>query len=67
MGKNNDQHRTVQVPEVEPIHPGDEAPPGTFDTGENVCRDCGGSGTREGKPCETCGGTGRVVEAIGGA
>jgi len=49
------------------MNPGDEAPPGTPDTGENVCPDCGGSGRREGGECPTCGGTGKVIEAIGGA
>jgi hypothetical protein len=49
------------------MNPGDEAPPGTPDTGENVCPTCGGSGRREGGECPTCGGTGKVIEAIGGA
>lgn len=47
---------------------GDEAPPGTEGTGENVCPDCSGSGQREdGSECPTCAGTGRVTEIIGGA
>ena len=33
--------------------PGDEAPPGTPGAGENIC--------------PTCGGTGKVIEEIGGA
>ncbi len=49
------------------MNPGDEAPPGTPDTGENTCPDCGGSGRRGGGECPTCGGTGKVIEAIGGA
>ena len=49
------------------VNPGDEAPPGTPDTGENVCPDCGGSGRRKGGECPACGGTGKVIEAIGGA
>jgi DnaJ-class molecular chaperone len=48
-------------------NPGDEAAPGTPGTGEDVCPDCHGSGRRDGKPCATCGGTGRVIEGIGGA
>lgn len=49
------------------IKPGDEAPPGTPGTGENLCRACGGSGKRDGAPCATCDGTGKIVEGIGGA
>ena len=49
------------------MNPGDEAPPGTPETGENACPTCGGSGRREGGECPTCGGTGKVIEAIGGA
>jgi hypothetical protein len=44
--------------------PGDEAPPGTPGTGEDVCPDCGGSGRLDTRPCETCLGRGRVVKAI---
>jgi hypothetical protein len=47
--------------------PGDEAPPGTPGTGENICRECSGSGELEGKACPVCGGSGKVVEGIGGA
>ena len=47
-------------------HPGDQAPPGSESAGENLCPDCGGDGRREGRVCETCGGTGRVLETIGG-
>jgi len=50
-----------------PMSPGDEAPPGTPSTGEDVCPDCGGSGQLEGKACGTCQGTGRVTVGIGGA
>lgn len=51
-----------------PMAPGDEAPPGTPGTGETLCPDCGGKAqSAEGKPCPTCGGTGRVVAGIGGA
>jgi hypothetical protein len=47
--------------------PGDEAPRGTPGAGENLCPACGGTGNRDGAPCETCEGTGVVVEEIGGA
>jgi hypothetical protein len=50
------------------LRPGDEARPGTEGSGENLCPDCGGSGrTRGGGECETCSGTGRVTQAMGGA
>lgn len=50
------------------MNPGDEAPEGTPDTGEDICPDCGGQGTLAGgEPCRNCGGTGRVVRGIGGA
>ena len=47
--------------------PGDEAPPGTPGTGENICRECNGSGKQDGDACPVCGGSGKVVEGIGGA
>lgn len=46
--------------------PGDEVPEGSPNAGENLCPDCGGSGTQDGKPCPTCEGTGTIMEAIGG-
>lgn len=49
------------------MNPGDQAPPGTPGTGENLCPACGGSGKVESKPCPTCGGTGKVIEGLGGA
>jgi len=49
------------------LNPGDVAAPGTPGTGENLCLDCAGSGRIDGGPCATCGGTGKVVEGIGGA
>jgi hypothetical protein len=47
--------------------PGDEAPPGTPGTGEDICPECKGSGRREGRRCENCAGTGKVIRGIGGA
>ena len=50
------------------MNPGDEAPPGTPSTGEDICPECGGEGKLAGgQPCTNCGGTGRVVRGIGGA
>ena len=46
--------------------PGDEAPPGTPDTGEDVCPRCAGDGRIDGQDCPVCGGTGRVVTGVGG-
>jgi DnaJ-class molecular chaperone len=45
---------------------GDEAPSGTPGTGEDICRDCHGTGRIDGKPCPVCGGSGKVIEGIGG-
>lgn len=50
-----------------PMAPGDEAPPGTPGTGEDICRTCGGTGQLNGGPCPECEGTGKVVRGIGGA
>lgn len=52
---------------TEPMAPGDDAPPGTPGTGENICPDCKGSGRLNDKSCPTCSGTGKIVEGIGGA
>lgn len=53
---------------VTPVaNPGDDAPPGTPGTGENVCPVCNGSGRSEAGECQNCGGTGKVIEGIGGA
>jgi hypothetical protein len=47
--------------------PGDDAPPGTPGTGENLCRDCKGTGRLGDARCPICEGTGTVVQGIGGA
>ncbi|MGR0188892.1 hypothetical protein [Azospirillum aestuarii] len=49
------------------MNPGDAAPEGTPGTGEDVCPKCHGSGQIDSKPCTNCGGTGFIIEAIGGA
>jgi hypothetical protein len=49
------------------MNPGDQAPAGTPGTGENICPKCGGKGSLQGKKCEHCGGTGKVIEGVGGA
>jgi len=48
------------------LNPGDQGTPGTPGTGENVCPECKGSGRIGAGPCQTCGGTGVVVEGIAG-
>ena len=57
----------VQAPAATQMNPGDEVPPGSSQSAENICPACGGRGSRDGKACETCGGTGRVVEIVGDA
>ena len=47
-------------------NPGDEAPPGTPGTGEDICPDCHGTGKVGGSPCKNCGGTGKITEGVGG-
>lgn len=47
--------------------PGDEAPPGTPGTGEDVQAQCAGTGEAGGEKCPNCDGTGRIVSGIGGA
>ncbi len=47
--------------------PGDEAPAGTPGTGEDICPECNGRGKKDGKRCENCAGTGKIVRGIGGA
>lgn len=57
------------APTTTPPHlrPGDEAPAGTPGTGENTCRQCGGTGRLKDQTCPACEGTGQVITGIGGA
>ncbi|WP_019142302.1 hypothetical protein [Noviherbaspirillum massiliense] len=49
-------------------NPGDEAAPGSEQTGEITCPECNGSGRlADQKPCPNCGGTGLVVKIVGDA
>lgn len=47
--------------------PGDDAPPGTPGTGDDLCPACQGSGRRDGQDCPECRGTGIVNKGVGGA
>lgn len=50
-----------------PLNPGDEAEKGTPGTGEGICPRCKGKGKLEGgTQCPDCGGTGVIIEGIGG-
>jgi hypothetical protein len=59
--------RPVAVSGVQSMKPGDEAPPGTPGTGENVCPVCSGRGQVDGRACTNCSGTGKINTGIGGA
>ena len=48
------------------VYPGDDAPEGTPGTGDAICRPCRGTGESEIGGCYNCGGTGIVIQAIGG-
>jgi hypothetical protein len=61
------QSRDQNPPANQPMKPGDQAPPGTPGTGENVCHACGGSGRKDGGSCPSCQGTGTVITGISGA
>ena len=65
--KTPEQQGQATTPQQPVMKPGDQAPPGTPGTGENICPVCSGEGTVEGQTCENCSGTGLVVEGIGGA
>jgi DnaJ-class molecular chaperone len=53
--------------ETEKKSPGDQAPPGTKQTAENICPKCRGSGRIDDKTCPDCGGSGKVIEIVGDA
>ncbi|MBF6620044.1 MAG: hypothetical protein ITG02_07420 [Patulibacter sp.] len=52
--------------DTDDLAPGDEAPPGTPGSGEDVCPRCGGSGRLDDATCDECAGTGRVIRGVGG-
>ncbi len=63
MTSDSDRTKPEQ-PDAAKMAPGDEAPPGTPGTGEDVCPDCGGSGRVDGADCQNCLGRGRIIKAI---
>ena len=69
MSKPNDSQQGQAGSATSPadMNPGDQAPPGSAGTGENICPKCGGKGSVHGQSCEHCGGTGKVIEGVGGA
>jgi RecJ-like exonuclease len=64
-GSSSDTQARTDIPQT--LSPGDEAAPGTPGTGEDVCPECDGKGQIDASPCPTCGGTGKVIRAVGGA
>jgi len=58
--------KTIRNAPPTPLKPGDQSTPGTPGSGENLCPACQGSGICNGTTCTTCGGTGKVIEGIGG-
>ena len=50
-----------------PKSKGDEVPPGSPQSGEDICRGCGGSGRGHGEICADCEGRGTVVVLVGDA
>jgi RecJ-like exonuclease len=52
-------------PMNDPKNP-DRVPAGTPGSGENVCRNCAGTGKVDAKTCPECNGTGKVVTPVGG-
>lgn len=66
IGAQNDNSPNT-TPNAADVNPGDDAPPGTPGTGEDVCPDCSGKGkTQGGSECPNCGGTGKVIKGIAG-
>ena len=53
--------------EHNPAKPGDEAPPGTPQSAENLCPACGGTGRIDDAACPECRGTGVVTTIVGDA
>ena len=63
----HDLTETHMVDTSRDVNPGDQAAPGTPGAGEMICPDCSGTGTENGQPCNSCDGTGKVIQGVGGA
>jgi DnaJ-class molecular chaperone len=59
--------KATAVPPSATRNPGDQATPGTPQTGMVSCPDCHGTGTLGKHACRTCGGTGQIVQMVGDA
>lgn len=66
-GDGSNREAPASTSDRAPMNPGDQAPPGTPGTGEDVCPRCGGSGQLGASACPDCGGSGKVNVGIGGA
>jgi RecJ-like exonuclease len=53
--------------EADPYGPGGDLSAEQDGAGEDVCPVCSGSGRVDDNQCETCGGTGKLTEPVGGA
>ena len=68
MAAQTDGAESGQASPVTTIrNPGDEAAPGTPQTGEAICPECGGTGSAQNRECPNCGGSGQVVQIVGDA
>jgi RecJ-like exonuclease len=52
---------------ADPYGPGGDLPADEEGAGEDVCPVCSGSGRVDDQQCSTCGGTGKLIEPVGGA
>ena len=66
--ETEDRRPVAMATSTPSTNPGDEIPPGTPGSGENVCPSCGGTGKADdGTACVNCAGTGKVTTNIGDA
>jgi hypothetical protein len=65
--RNADERPAQRVPASDGRRPGDEARPGSPQTGEVACPACHGAGRQGGAPCPECAGTGRITVIVGDA
>ncbi|SDD17201.1 hypothetical protein [Paraburkholderia lycopersici] len=59
-------HKQASGENPTPLNPGDQGPPDAPGVGEDLCSACHGTGLVEGQRCAVCGGTGKVLQGIGG-